>query len=63
MSADADGILLPSFAGFDSREVNEWLNEAGLSFIPVGTGLAVYQHPDAGTYVEPGSDVTVSFTR
>ena len=61
--ADADGILLPSFAGFDSREVNEWLNEAGLSFIPVGTGLAVYQHPDAGTYVEPGSDVTVSFTR
>ena len=58
-----DTVLLPSFIGYDSREVNEWLNDAGLGFIPNGTGLATYQVPAAGTYVDAGSNVTVSFSR
>lgn len=58
-----DTVLLPSFIGYDSREVNEWLNAAGLGFIPNGTGLATYQVPAAGTYVDAGSNVTVSFSR
>ena len=40
-----EGVLLPSFIGWDSREVNDWLNEAGLGFVPNGTGHAVYQVP------------------
>jgi len=58
-----DTVLLPSFIGYDSREVNEWLNAAGLGFIPNGTGIATYQVPAAGTYVDAGSNVTVSFSR
>ena len=58
-----DTVLLPSFIGYDSREVKEWLNDAGLGFIPNGTGLATYQVPAAGTYVDAGSNVTVSFSR
>lgn len=63
VTKSGDGILLPSFLGYDSRDVNTWLNEAGLGFVPNGTGEAVYQSPAAGTYVEAGSDVYVSFTR
>lgn len=58
-----DKVLLPSFIGYDSREVNAWLNAAGLGFIPNGTGIATYQVPAAGTYVDAGSNVTVSFSR
>ncbi|MBF1354630.1 MAG: PASTA domain-containing protein, partial [Megasphaera micronuciformis] len=61
VDATGDTVLLPSFIGYDSREVNEWLNAAGLGFIPNGTGLATYQVPAAGTYVDAGSNVTVSF--
>ena len=63
VDATGDTVLLPSFIGYDSREVNEWLNAAGLGFIPNGTGLATYQVPAAGTYVDAGSNVTVSFSR
>jgi cell division protein FtsI (penicillin-binding protein 3)/stage V sporulation protein D (sporulation-specific penicillin-binding protein) len=59
----ADGILVPSFSGWDSREVNDWLNTAGLGFVPTGIGHAVYQNPPAGTYAEPDSDVEVTFVR
>lgn len=63
VDATGDTVLLPSFIGYDSREVNEWLNAAGLGFIPNGTGIATYQVPAAGTYVDAGSNVTVSFSR
>ena len=59
----ADGIVVPSFAGWDSREVNDWLTQAGLGFVPNGTGQAVYQVPTEGTVVPPGSTVTVTFMR
>ncbi|WP_300624240.1 penicillin-binding transpeptidase domain-containing protein [uncultured Megasphaera sp.] len=58
-----EGVLLPSFIGWDSREVNDWLNEAGLGFVPNGTGQAVYQVPQGGSYVPPGNNVTVTFMR
>lgn len=58
-----DGVFIPSFMGWDSREVNDWLNQAGLGFVPNGTGQAVYQDPKAGSYALPGSDVTVTFMR
>lgn len=57
------GILLPSFIGWNNREVNDWLNRAGLGFVPNGSGNAVYQDPPAEAYAEPGSDVFVTFMR
>lgn len=59
----AEGVLMPSFVGWSTREVNTWLNEAGLGFIPKGSGQAVAQYPLAGSYAPPGSDVTVTFFR
>lgn len=56
-----DGILIPSFIGWDNREVNDWLDKAGLGFIPNGAGRAVYQTPRAGSYASEGSDVEVTF--
>lgn len=32
----SDGVLMPSFIGWSTREVNDWLNEAGLGFVPKG---------------------------
>lgn len=58
-----EGVYIPSFIGWDSREVNDWLKEAQLGFIPYGTGRAVSQHPAMGSYALPGSDVTVTFSR
>lgn len=57
------GIILPSFTGWDTREVNTWLNQAGLCFVPRGMGKAVYQNPEAGAPVRTGSTVIVTFTR
>jgi len=59
----AQGVRLPSFMGWDSREVNDWLNSANLGFVPHGTGRAISQSPVAGSYALPGSDVTVTFSR
>lgn len=58
-----DGILMPSFIGWDNREVNDWLDKAGLGFVPNGARRAVYQSPKAGTYVRDGDDVHVTFLR
>lgn len=57
------GVLLPSFAGWNSREVNDWLMKAQLGFVPKGTGRAVSQYPEPGSYVPEGTDVTVQFLR
>jgi stage V sporulation protein D (sporulation-specific penicillin-binding protein) len=59
----SEGILLPSFIGWDTRDVNNWLDKADLGFVPNGTGRAVYQNPAGGRYVEPGTDVHVTFMR
>lgn len=58
-----DGVLIPSFIGWSTREVNDWLNEAGLGFVPKGMGSAVPQDPRPGSYAPSGSDVTVTFKR
>lgn len=58
-----EGVLMPSFVGWSTREVNTWLKEAGLGFVPKGSGQAVSQLPLAGSYAPPGSDVTVYFAR
>ena len=58
-----DGVLIPSFIGWSTREVNDWLNEAGLGFVPKGMGSAVQQDPRPGSYAPSGSDVTVTFKR
>ena len=58
-----DGVLIPSFIGWSTREVNDWLNEAGLGFVPKGMGDAVQQDPRPGSYAPSGSDVTVTFKR
>ena len=59
----SDGVWIPSFIGWDTREVNDWLDSANLGFVPNGTGRAVHQYPAAGTYAAPGSNVNVTFTR
>lgn len=59
----SDGVWIPSFIGWDTREVNDWLDRANLGFVPNGTGRAVHQYPAAGTYAAPGSNVTVTFMR
>lgn len=59
----SEGIWMPSFMGWDTREVNDWLDKANLGFVPNGTGRAVHQDPPAGTYAAPGSNVKVTFMR
>lgn len=59
----SDGVLIPSFIGWDTREVNDWLDQANLGFVPNGSGRAVYQNPPAGAYAAPGSNVKVTFMR
>ncbi len=59
----SEGIWIPSFMGWDTREVNDWLDRANLGFVPNGTGRAVHQDPPAGTYAAPGSNVKVTFMR
>ena len=59
----SDGVLMPSFIGWSTREANDWLNEAGLGFIPKGMGKAIQQSPQAGSYAPQGSNVTVIFKR
>ena len=59
----SEGIWIPSFMGWDTREVNDWLEKANLGFVPNGTGRAVHQNPPAGAYAAPGSNVKVTFMR
>lgn len=59
----ADGVILPDFSGWNSRDVNDWLAQAGLSFVPNGTGIAVYQHPRAGSVVGDDDAIHVTFMR
>lgn len=60
---NGNGVVVPSFLGWSSREVNDWLAEAGLGFIPTGTGHAVLQHPVAGQVVQDGENVRVTFVK
>lgn len=54
-------ILVPSVLGKTIREAGDSLVGAGLSFIPVGTGVAVDQSIAPNTAVDPESEITVNF--
>jgi len=60
----SDGsVTLPNFAGFTYGEVRDWLHKAGLAFKPDGTGIAISQDESGGTTVQPGTAITVHFSR
>ena len=60
----SDGsVTLPNFTGFTYGEVRDWLHKAGLAFKPDGTGIAVSQDESGGTTVQPGTAITVHFSR
>ena len=56
-------VTLPNFTGFTYGEVRDWLHKAGLAFKPDGTGIAVSQDESGGTTVQPGTAITVHFSR
>lgn len=55
-------IVIPDFTGYSFGEVRQWLHEAGLGFIPDGTGYAVSQDIPAGTEVTDDETVRVVFS-
>lgn len=57
-----DRIVIPDFTGYSFGEVRQWLHEAGLAFIPDGTGYAVSQDIPAGTEVTDDETVRVVFS-
>jgi len=60
----SDGsVTLPNFTGFTYGEVRDWLHKAGLAFKPDGTGIAISQDESGGTTVQPGTAITVHFSR
>ena len=63
IKTEDDMIVMPSFTGWTTGEVRDWLHEANLQFIPDGTGYAVSQDEPAGTEVKEGDSVTVHFVR
>ena len=64
VQTNGDGqIILPDFTGWSTGEVRDWLHEAGLSFVPEGTGYAISQEQVSGEAVDPGSAVRVYFKR
>lgn len=54
-------VVVPGVIGRTMREAGDSLAGAGLSFIPVGTGIAVRQSVPPNTAVEPATEVTVYF--
>lgn len=53
--------IVPNVAGQTMRKAGDSLTTAGLSFLPVGTGIAVRQTIPPNTIVDPGAEVTVYF--
>ena len=61
---NADGsVVMPDFTGWTTGEVRNWLHEAGLQFVPDGTGYAISQGIPAGAEAEAGEAITVYFKR
>lgn len=54
-------VVVPNVAGKSIREAGEALTQAGLSIVPVGTGIAVRQSIMANTIVEAGVEISVYF--
>jgi len=54
-------VMVPDVTGQTMRAAGEELTAAGLTFVPVGTGLAVEQSIPANTVVDPSTEITVYF--
>jgi cell division protein FtsI (penicillin-binding protein 3) len=58
-----DAVAVPRLIGQSVRAVTEECGRLGLVPSLVGSGIALAQYPDAGTQVQPGSQVMVRFGR
>ncbi len=54
-------VAAPNVLGRSMRDAGDILAEAGLVFVPVGSGVAVRQTVPPNTIVNPGAEVTVYF--
>ena len=55
------GWALPDFSGRTMRDVLGSLNGTGLAIDIAGSGRLVSQHPPAGSFLGPGSNVRLEF--
>ena len=55
------GWSLPDFSGRTMRDVLGSLNGTGLAVDIAGSGRLVSQHPPAGSFLAPGSNVRLEF--
>ncbi len=60
---DGDGVVVPSLAGKNVREVTEISLRLGFNPVLVGSGIVEGQQPDPGATVRRGGSVTVRFAR
>jgi cell division protein FtsI (penicillin-binding protein 3) len=63
LDVEQGGIVVPSFLGKSVRAAIELAQASGLDLDAMGSGLARYQSPPAGSRVAAGSQVTVKFGR
>lgn len=54
-------VLMPALAGKTIREAADSLQRLGLTFVPVGTGVAIKQSVLPNTPVKPGTEIVVYF--
>lgn len=54
-------IIVPDLLGQSIRQAGETSNKAGLSFVPIGSGVAVHQSLPPFAVVEPNTEITVTF--
>ncbi|SDE91195.1 penicillin-binding protein [Sporomusa acidovorans] len=57
----AGQVLIPPLTGKTMREAGDMLHGLGLTFVPVGTGIAVKQSPAPYTTAKPGTEIIVYF--
>jgi len=58
-----DKVIVPNVVGKTIREAGELLTQAGLAFIPKGSGIAVKQSIPPNTLVTKGTEIVVDFAR
>jgi beta-lactam-binding protein with PASTA domain len=59
--ADPGKVAVPSLLGLGLTQARLKLTEAGLTMSAQGSGFCVSQDPPAGTLVEPGTMIRVTF--
>lgn len=58
-----DKVTVPDLSGMSIQAVNELVTGLGLNLKVEGSGFATSQSPAAGTEVDKGSDITVTFSQ